>query len=343
MSPAAPRPVTSWVRMSFTSCSCSACGGGVGQQGHLARVLHRDGHVPLVLDAVPGDPARADLAAVGDELPEQRGVLVVDVGRLVLAELANLLLRLAQNRLRHCGAPSSSPDPADVGSGMVDGDLGSGQNGGSSDAGAALAAHGALWLPCWAPCWAPCWPPQLPWPAAWPPWLCWPLAHRSRAGVVEKLLLPPPPDRVVLVTLAVAYFRLGPTSSTSISNTVRFSPSRVSYERALRRPETITRMPRVSDSAAFSAACRQTEQLRNRVSWSFHSLVCRSSARGVEATVKFATAAPEGGKRSSGSAVRLPTTVIGVSPAMSGLQSVEAQRMSGRMTLVRSTDSLRES
>ena len=92
------------------------------------------------------------------------------------------------------------------------------------------------------------------------------------------------------------------------------------------RPETMTRMPRVSDSAAFSAACRQTEQFRNRVSWSFQSLVCRSKVRGVDATVKFATAAPEGVKRSSGSAVRLPTTVIGVSPAMSGLQSVDVRR-----------------
>jgi small subunit ribosomal protein S6 len=83
----------------------------------------------------------------------------------------------------------------------------------------------------------------------------------------------------------------------------------------------ITRMPRCSDSAAFSAACRHTEQFRNSASPSFHSLDCRSKVRGVDATVKFATAAPDGVKRSSGSAVRLPTTVMGVSPAMSGLQS----------------------
>jgi hypothetical protein len=54
-----------------------------------------------------------------------------------------------------------------------------------------------------------------------------------------------------------------------------------------------------------------------RVSPSFHSLDCRSNVRGVEATVKFATAAPEGVNRSSGSAVRLPTMVMVVSPAMS--------------------------
>src|SRR6478672_7888840 len=68
-----------------------------------------------MLDAVAGDPARADLAAVGDELAQQRRVLVVDVRRLVLAELADLLLGLAQNRLGHCGAPCLSPGPADEG------------------------------------------------------------------------------------------------------------------------------------------------------------------------------------------------------------------------------------
>ena len=56
----------------------------------------------------------------------------------------------------------------------------------------------------------------------------------------------------------------------------------------------MTRMPFCSDSATFSAACRQTAQLRNIASPSRHSLVCRSNVRGVDATVKFATAAPEG-------------------------------------------------
>ena len=73
------------------------------------------------------------------------------------------------------------------------------------------------------------------------------------------------------MTLAVALRRLGPTSSTSISNTVRRSPSRVSYERDFSRPVTMTRMPRWSDSATFSAACRQTFAVRNSVSPSFHS------------------------------------------------------------------------
>jgi hypothetical protein len=119
-----------------------------------------------------------------------------------------------------------------------------------------------------------------------------------------------------LVTFAEAYRSDGPTSSTSISTTVRFSPSFVSYERDLSRPWTMTRVPRCSDSATFSAASRHTEQRMNSVSPSFHSLACRSNVRGVDATVKFATAAPDGVKRSSGSAVRLPTMVMTVSPAM---------------------------
>src|SRR6187431_945356 len=75
-------------------------------------------------------------------------------------------------------------------------------------------------------------------------------------------------------------------------------------------------MPRCKDSATFSAAWRQTEQERNSASPSFHSLLCLSKVRGVDAIRKFATAAPEGVKRSSGSSTRLPTTVMTVSPAM---------------------------
>ena len=111
------------------------------------------------------------------------------------------------------------------------------------------------------------------------------------------------------MTLAVAFFSAGPTSSTSSSTTVRFSPSLVSYDRCLSRPVTMTRVPRVSDSATFSAYCRHTAQRMKTVSPSFHSLVCLSRSRVVDATVKLATAAPLGVKRSSGSAVRLPTMV----------------------------------
>ena len=83
---------------------------------------------------------------------------------------------------------------------------------------------------------------------------------------------PPPPLRLALFTLAVAYRSDGPISSTSSSTTVRFSPSRVSNERCLSRPVTITREPRVRLSATFSAASRQMLQRRNSASPSFHSL-----------------------------------------------------------------------
>src|SRR3954470_4724914 len=82
---------------------------------------------------------------------------------------------------------------------------------------------------------------------------------------------PPPSPRAARVTLAVAYRREGPISSTSSSTTVRFSPSLVSNERCLSRPDTMTREPRVRDSATFSAACRHTLQRRNSASPSFHS------------------------------------------------------------------------
>ena len=48
------------------------------------------------------------------------------------------------------------------------------------------------------------------------------------------------------------------------------------------------------------------------------SFDCRSKLRGVDAMVKFATAAPAGVNRSSGSAVRSPTMMMTVSPAMVG-------------------------
>src|SRR5215212_4772334 len=108
--------------MIFMSLLLSATGRGVGQQRELAGVLDRDRDVALVLHAVAGDPTRADLAAVGDELAEQGGVLVVDTGRLLLAELADLLLGLAEYGLGHCGASSSEARPLDSqGAGMVGG------------------------------------------------------------------------------------------------------------------------------------------------------------------------------------------------------------------------------
>src|ERR1017187_8945352 len=102
------------------------------------------------------------------------------------------------------------------------------------------------------------------------------LAHGSSAGAGAAALPPPnpplsAPERLDFVTLADALRIDGPTSSTSTSKTLRFSPSLVSYERCLSRPVTMTRMPLRRDSAAFSAAWRQTLQRRNSESPSFHS------------------------------------------------------------------------
>src|SRR4051812_6871363 len=53
--------------------------GAVGDQGHFAGVLDGAGYLPLLLPRHMRHPAATDLAAVGDELPQQVGVLVVDV------------------------------------------------------------------------------------------------------------------------------------------------------------------------------------------------------------------------------------------------------------------------
>src|ERR1700733_9002866 len=52
--------------------------------------------------------------------------------------------------------------------------------------------------------------------------------------------------------------------------------------------------------------------------------------RGVDATVKFATAAPDGVNRSSGSAVRFPMTVMMVSPATMSSWVRRASAVGGR-------------
>src|SRR5918911_2026798 len=92
--------------MIFMSRLPSARRGRVRQERHLAGVLDRTGDLALLLGAHARHPPSADLAAVGDELAQQRGVLVVDVGDPVLVERVHLLLRLAQCRsLSHCSTP----------------------------------------------------------------------------------------------------------------------------------------------------------------------------------------------------------------------------------------------
>src|ERR671914_331515 len=93
MSPGAPTPRTSWFRMTFTRTS--SLSNRVGKQRHLPGVLDGGGDVALVLGAVAGDPAGADLAPVAHELAQQVDVLVVDVVLLFGAELAELALGLA--------------------------------------------------------------------------------------------------------------------------------------------------------------------------------------------------------------------------------------------------------
>src|SRR4051812_69491 len=82
--------------MIFMTDPLSPARRGVRQERHLARVLHRAGDLPLLLGADARDPPGPDLAPVGDELAQQRGVFVVDVGDALLVERVHLLLRLAQ-------------------------------------------------------------------------------------------------------------------------------------------------------------------------------------------------------------------------------------------------------
>src|SRR5438270_13988821 len=64
--------------------------GDVRNQRDLPRALDRGLQLALVHRARAGDPARQDLAALGDERPDQLHVLVIDIVDLVRAELADL-------------------------------------------------------------------------------------------------------------------------------------------------------------------------------------------------------------------------------------------------------------
>src|SRR5665647_550173 len=82
----------------------SASRAGVGQQRHLTGVLDAEGDEPLFLSSDTGHPASADLAAIGDELAQERSVLVVDILDLRRLERVGLLLGLAHYGLGHRGA-----------------------------------------------------------------------------------------------------------------------------------------------------------------------------------------------------------------------------------------------
>src|SRR5215217_2717212 len=127
------------------------------------------------------------------------------------------------------------------------------------------------------------------------------------------------PRSLARSTLAVANFRLAPTSSASISATDRFSPSGVSQLRWRSRPVTITRSPFESESARCSAWPRHTFTLKKEVSPSRHSPSCWM--RWVTATRRLVTGVPVLVKRCSGSSTRLPTMVVWLSAAMADTPS----------------------
>src|SRR6266508_7001095 len=74
--------------MSSRRTTLIALVGNVRQQRHLACALHCYCNLPLVAAAGAGDPARADLALLGDVPPQLVEVLVVDLVDLLLAEVA---------------------------------------------------------------------------------------------------------------------------------------------------------------------------------------------------------------------------------------------------------------
>jgi hypothetical protein len=64
--------------------------------------------------------------------------------------------------------------------------------------------------------------------------------------------------RVVLVVLAVAHLRLGPSSPATTSTTDRVVPSPACQDHWASRPTTTTRLPLTSDAAACTAWSRHT-------------------------------------------------------------------------------------
>ena len=79
-----------------------------GSRTSSRAVLMAMGELPLVLGAVAGDPARADLAAVAHVLAQHRDVLVVDPLDVVPAQGARLLLDPAAQVL---GGPARRGPP----------------------------------------------------------------------------------------------------------------------------------------------------------------------------------------------------------------------------------------
>src|SRR3712207_4762886 len=74
----------------MTSMSCRSLFHDVGEKAEVAGALDRGGQLALLLAGNGGDPARDDLAALGDEALEQADVLIVDEGSVLAREGAAL-------------------------------------------------------------------------------------------------------------------------------------------------------------------------------------------------------------------------------------------------------------
>ena len=62
----------------------------VWQQSHLTSTLYSDSKLTLILSAGSRDPARNDLAVGGNELLQKLNILIVDIGDVILGEIAYL-------------------------------------------------------------------------------------------------------------------------------------------------------------------------------------------------------------------------------------------------------------
>src|SRR6266568_3691451 len=93
-------------RPGSAACTCKR------QQGNVARLLDRRRKTPLMRSAYARQPARHDLAALSDELPEHAVVLVVDVLDLFHAELADFLApeKLASAFARWSAGTRAAPE-----------------------------------------------------------------------------------------------------------------------------------------------------------------------------------------------------------------------------------------
>jgi hypothetical protein len=91
---------------------------------------------------------------------------------------------------------------------------------------------------------------------------------------------------VVLVIVAVAQRRLGPSSSATTSTVDRALPSSAVQLRCWSRPTITTRLPLLSDSAACSAWSRHTMTAKNDGSCSrLPDTATRNMARAIPASV----------------------------------------------------------